>query len=142
MTHGPVDFVVIRFPGNNFTGEIVTELKTLVDSGIVRILDLIFVAKHENGDIDIIELTDLDDSVAVAFDEFVGDISGLFSESDVLAIAEGMSPNNSAGLILYENVWASAFAQAVRNANGEVLLAERIPRIVIEELEAELPALA
>jgi hypothetical protein len=80
-------------------------------------------------------LADLDDVVASVFGEFVGDIEAFFSDEDVEALAKEMAPNNSAGRILYENVWARAFAQAVRKANGEVLLAERIPRAVIEELE-------
>lgn len=135
MGHGPVDLVVVRFPDNNFTGEITRELKALVDTGTVRVLDLMFVTKDAEGNFSVVELTDLDDAVAAAFDEFVGDIEAFFSEEDVQAIADGMAPNSSAGLILYENTWATAFAQAVRNANGEVLLAERVPRAVIEALE-------
>jgi hypothetical protein len=136
MSHGPVDLLVVRFPDSNFTGEVMAEMKALVDAGTLRILDLIFVTKNDAGDLDVIELTDLEDVVASTFDAFVGDLEGLFSSEDIEALAAGLAPNASAGLALYENVWALKFAQAVRDANGEVLLAERIPRAVIEELEA------
>jgi hypothetical protein len=137
MAHGPIDLLVVRFPDNNFTGEITTELKALVDAGTVRILDIMFVTRDAAGTIDLIELTDLDDTVAVAFDAFVGDIEAFLAEEDVQTLGAGLAPNSSAALLLYENTWAMDFAQAVRNANGEVLLAERIPRSVIEALEAE-----
>lgn len=135
MTHGPVDMLLVRFPDNNFSGEIAAELKALVDANIVRILDLMFVTKSADGELDIVELTDLDDIVASVFNEFVGDVEEFFSDEDVLVLASGLEPNSSAGLILYENVWAMNFAQAIRNANGEVLISERIPRVVIEDLE-------
>ncbi len=135
MRHGPVDLLVVRFPGNKFTGEITEELRNLVDAGTVTILDLIFVAKSAGGDLEVVELSDLDDVVGATFDAFVGDIEAFFSEDDVQVLADGMAPNSSAALVVYENTWANRFAQAVRNANGEVLIAERIPRAVIETLE-------
>ncbi len=135
MSHGPVDLLVVKFPDNTFTGEITEELKNLVDAGTVKILDLIFVRKSAEGTVEAVELSDLDDVVGTTFDAFVGDIQAFFSEEDVRALGDGMEPNSSAALVVYENTWANRFAQAVRNANGEVLIAERIPRAVIETLE-------
>lgn len=140
MTHGPVDLLVVRFPDNNFTGEITEELKSLVDAGTVKILDLMFVRKSAEGSVEVVELSDLDDVVGATFDSFVGDIQAFFSEEDVQALADAMEPNSSGALVVYENTWAKRFAQAVRNANGEVLIAERIPRAVIETLEQYDPA--
>lgn len=135
MSHGPIDLLVVRFPDNNFTGEITEELKNLVDAGTVKILDLMFVSKDSDDLVEVVELSDLDDVVGATFDAFVGDIQAFFSAEDVQVLADGMAPNSSAALVVYENTWASQFAEAVRNANGEVLLAERIPRAVIEALE-------
>jgi uncharacterized membrane protein len=142
MDYGPVDLLVIRFPDNTFTGEIVEELKALVDSDTVRVMDLIFVTRSRDGAIEKIELTDLDDAVAVLFDAFIGELEGLFSSEDAQVIGSSLKPDTSAALLLYENVWARKFASAVARVNGEVLVAERIPRAVIQEMraEAETPA--
>ncbi len=136
MSHGPIDLLIVRFPDiNHLTGEITDALKDLVDSNTVRVLDIVYVVKSTDDEFSVVELTDMDDVVAAEFDAFVGDIEAFFSEDDIAAIAEGMPTNSSAALVLYENTWAINFAAAVRNANGEVLLAERIPRAVIEALE-------
>ena len=135
MAEGPVDLLVVQFPENNFTGEIVAEMKNLVSAGTLNILDLMFVTRNAEGTIDVVELTDLEDVVAVQFDEFVGDIDGLLADADAEAIGAGLPPNSSAAMLLYENAWARNFSIAVRNADGEVLIHERIPRALFEAMD-------
>lgn len=136
MAHGPIELLVLKFPGNQFKGEIIPAMEELVDNGTVRIIDLLFVRKDGNGDLTIIEMLELDEEEREAFDPLVDDVEGLLSEEDAFILAAGLEPNSSAGLLLFENTWAARFTEAVRNANGEVILSERIPRAVIEELEA------
>jgi uncharacterized membrane protein len=142
MDYGPVDLLVVRFPKNKFTGEIVDELKALVDAGTIRVMDLIFVTKDADGNIESIELTDLDDTVAVQFDAFVDELEGLFSPEDAQVIGSNLEPDSSAGLLLYENVWARKFADAVAKVNGEVLVSERIPRAIIQEMREGVETVA
>ena len=136
MAYGPVEFVVIKFPGNQFTGEIVPALTELIDAGTVRIIDIIFVIKDANGVIGVAEIDGLGDALAAIYEPIAQTEDELLSNSDGEAIAELLEPNSSAALILFENAWAARFVQAVRNANGEVILNERIPRAVIDEVLA------
>lgn len=142
MEYGPVDLLVIRFSDNTFTGRVVDELKALVDANRVRVLDLMLVPKDRDGTITTLELSDLDDPVARQFDEFVDEIDALLAPDDALAIGDGLAPDSSAGLLLYENVWARAFASAVEEVGGEVLVSERIPRDIVKAMQAEIDATA
>jgi hypothetical protein len=135
MIYGPVELLVVKFPGNQLKGEIAPALADLVQNGTIRIIDLIFAKKDADGNLTVVEINDLTDEEFTIFDSILSDgLTGLLAEDDVTRIAERLENNSSAGLILFENVWATAFAQAVRNAAGEILLNERIPRAVIEEL--------
>jgi hypothetical protein len=114
MAIGPVELLVVRFPGNEFKGEIVPALRELVESRTIRIIDILFAHKSAAGELTLLEINDLD--------------------------AEAYGHNSSGALMLFENTWATRFADAVHNAKGEVVLNERIPRVVIEELLAAEPA--
>jgi hypothetical protein len=137
MAYGPVEMVVIKFPGNQFTGEIVPALEELVQNGLVRIIDLLFVMKEGDGTVTVLEMDALGDTIAAVFEPLAQTEDELLSQADGEYFGELLEPNSSAAMLLFENAWAARFAQAVRNANGEVLLNERIPRAVIEEVLAE-----
>jgi hypothetical protein len=137
MSLGPVELLCIKFPGNQFTGEIIPALKELVDNNTIRVIDVLFLQKDATGGIAFHELDALDDAVYDAFDSLVTEVSGLLSESDGLRLAGMLEPNSSAALMLFENTWATRFRDAIVNAQGQVLLNERIPRSVIETLIAE-----
>ena len=140
MSLGPVEMLLVKFPGNQFTGEIVPALQELVDNNTVRILDLLFLKKDADGSLTIIEVDEVDeDEVYDAFDPLVPEVNGFLSESDAITLAESLEANSSAALLLFENVWATRFRDAIVNANGQVLLSERIPHRVIEALSAEQP---
>jgi hypothetical protein len=132
MPLGPVEYILIAFPGNKFNGEIVPALKELVDSGTIHIIDLLFIKKDAAGNILAVELGNADTDEAAPFDELDGEVSDLLSMEDIELAAAELPPNSSAGLIVWENVWAARFAEAVRNANGHVIANERIPHAVIE----------
>lgn len=136
MALGPIEMLVVKFPGNQFTGEIAPALAELVDAGTIRVIDFVFIMKDADGTLTSVELADLPDDAASAFAPVVDDVSGMLSEDDIRDLGGLLDPNSSAGLMLFENAWAAKFAQAVRNANGEVVLSERIPRQVIEEIAA------
>jgi hypothetical protein len=140
MSLGPVEFLALKFPGNRFRGEIAPALQDLVKSNTVRVIDLLFVQKASDGAVLVIELADLGGEDFRAFEAVVSDVSGLLSHDDARLIAEALEPNSSAALLLFENVWATGFANAVANASGEIILNERIPRAMVQEMLTSEPA--
>ena len=133
---GPIELLVVRFPGNRFSGEIVPALAELVESGTIRIIDIAFAIKGGDGQLRLLELDELDPDVLGLFDPIVSDVTGLLSEEDERRLAGALENNSSAALMLFENTWATRFADAVRNAHGEVVVNERIPHVIIDELLA------
>jgi hypothetical protein len=129
---GPVDYLIVAFPGNRFQGEIAPALADLVDAGTIRIIDLAFVSKDENGDIGAFELTDLDPEVREGLENLGVEVTGLFNEDDLMAAAEELDPDSSAALLVWENVWAKGVAQAMRDAGGEIFDFGRLPHEVVQ----------
>ena len=138
MTIGPVEYIIVGFPGNKFSGEIAPELVALVESGTVRILDLIFIGKDADGSVVAFEIDELD--AVAGFDRLDGDVGGLISPADIEYAAAALEPNSSAALLIWEDVWATRFAEAVRSANGIVLEGARIPHELIAPALADLAA--
>jgi uncharacterized membrane protein len=129
---GPVDYAIIAFPGNRFTGAIAPALADLVESGTVRIIDAAFVMRDDAGVVSGFELTELDPEIQAAFATAGVEVSGLFNEEDLMAAGEELEPNSSALLLVWENIWARTVAQAVRGAGGELLDFGRIPHDVVQ----------
>ena len=129
---GPVDLVLLGFPGNQFTGDIAPALRDLVSSGTVRILDLVFITKDADGNVAGVELSDLGEAGA-AFEDVDGEINELLTDEDIDAAGEELAPDSSAALLMFENTWAGRLATAIREANGEVVAYERIPRDALDE---------
>jgi len=128
---GPVEYMIVAFPGNKFRGEIAPALADLVESGTIRIIDLAFVGKDADGDVVAFELSDLDPDVQESIDKLGPETGGLLNEEDLMAAAEELDPNTSAALLVWEDVWAARVAQAIRNADGVVLDIERVPHDVV-----------
>jgi hypothetical protein len=137
MTIGPVEYIVVGFPGNKFNGEIAPELIALVASGTVRILDLIFIGKDADGSVVSFEIDELDD--VASFDDLDGEVGGLISPADVEFVASQLEPNSSAALLLWEDLWAAPFAQAVRDSGGVLIDGGRVPHDLIEPALSALP---
>jgi hypothetical protein len=143
MAIGPVEILVVKFPGNQFRGEIVPALKELVEGGTIRVIDILFVNKDENGTVEMVDINDLDDDDFAQFDPIVQDVTGMLTEEDVQYFSAALGPNSSMAMLLFENTWATKFRDAVLNAKGEMVLNERIPKQVIDDmLEAQEAASA
>ncbi|GHE38602.1 hypothetical protein EDE04_0692 [Streptomyces sp. 2132.2] len=132
---GPVDYAVIEFPGNRMTGEGLPMLVDLVDRGIIRIFDLVFVRKDLDGSVTAVELQDFGDEVDLSV--FEGASSGLLDQSDIDDAGTALEPGNSAGIIVYENTWAAPFARELRRGGAQLVAAGRIPvQALLASLEA------
>ena len=135
---GPVDYLVVEFPGSNFTGEILPELAALVENGTVRVLDLVLITKDADGSYEAFEMTDVDPSLLGELRDLERELADLLSEDDVVAVSQAMEPGSTAALLVYENAWAAPFASAVRRAGGQLIANGRIPvQALLATLEDE-----
>ena len=124
---GPIDYLVVEFPGSKLTGEGFPILVDLVDRGIIRILDLVFVQKAKDGSIAGLAITDLDHDGQLDLAVFEGARSGLLGEDEIQEAGGALAPGSSAGILVYENTWAGPFAAAMRRSGAEVVASGRIP---------------
>jgi uncharacterized membrane protein len=133
---GPVELLFVEFPGNQFTGEIIPELTQLVEQGTIRVIDLVFVAKDADGNSVGIALEDLPGDAKNAFSKLVTELAELIAEEDVDDLAEGLEPNSSAAILLFEHTWAIPFRDAIVGSGGRLIA--RLP--ITEEALAEIAA--
>ena len=133
---GPIDYLVIEWPGKQPTGEAAPIVVDLVEKGIIRVLDLAFVTKDEDGNTAGVEVAEVADQVE-EMRVFVGASSGLIGDDDLETAAEALEPGTSAALLVYENRWAAPFAAAVRRSGGQLVANGRIP---VQAIEAALEA--
>ena len=134
---GPIDYIVVEFPGSKMNGEAFPHLVDLVDRGIVRILDLVFVTKDLDGSVKGIAIADFDDDGELDLAVFEGASSGLIGDDDIEEAGGILEPGSSAGILVYENVWAGPFAAAVRRGGGQLVASGRIPiQAMLAALEA------
>jgi len=129
---GPIEILIIGFPGNKFTGEVAPALAELVESGQIRVIDLVFVTKDPAGDVVAVELSDVDKATSAAFQPYVDEPSGMLSDEDIEDIAVALEPNSSAAILLFEHLWATKFQQAVLGAGGVLIDSIRIPKEVVD----------
>jgi uncharacterized membrane protein len=132
MEIGPVDYMIVSFPGNRFTGEIAPAIAELVDGGTIRIIDIAFVGKTEDGEVMSFELMELDPDVQAGLERAGVEVGGLFNEDDLADAGDALEPGNSAALLVWENLWAAKAAQAIRDAGGELVAFERLPHDVVQ----------
>jgi hypothetical protein len=140
---GPVDYVVVEFPAGakNFTGEMAKELLALIDAGTIRVIDILILTKDENGEIDAMELSDVGELGELQALE--AELAELLAEEDVVNLAAAMDPGSTAGVLIYENVWAAPFASAARRSGGQLIANGRIPiQAIIASIEADDAAFA
>jgi len=135
---GPVDYLVVEFPAgaSNFTGEMAEELLALVDGGLVRVIDVLILTKDENGSVDAMELSDVGELGQLQALE--AELAELLAEEDVEHLAAAMEPGSTAGVLIWENLWAAPFASAARRAGGQLIANGRIPiQAIIASIEAD-----
>lgn len=139
---GPVEFILLGFEGNRFSGDITPALGELVEKGLVRLIDVAVVMKDAEGDVTVLEMQELPEDVAEAMRKLTGDVRGLMSEADLLEVAESLEPSSTVAALLVEHLWAGRFADAVRQAGGELLVSERIAGDLVDQARATLLAVA
>ena len=135
---GPIDFIVVAFPTDRMTGEAFPLLVDLVDRGIIRILDLVFLRKDEDGTVTTLTQVDLDRMKVLEAALFDGAASGLLGPDDVAEAAAALEPGTAAGVLVYENTWATPFAAALRRSGGQLVAAGHVP---VQALVAALDAI-
>jgi hypothetical protein len=136
MPLGPVQYLVIGFPGNQFNGAIAPELGKLVESGTIRILDIVFVAKDDAGDVTVIEYDEHDQ--LLLFAEIDAEVGGLANSEDIEHAGSMLEPGNSASVLVWEDTWAAPLAAAMRDSGGVALEGGRIPADLIEAAMSDL----
>ena len=124
---GPVDWIVVEFPGGRFNPEIAPHLVDLVERGMIRVLDVVLLRKDRDGSIEAHELSDLDDSEVGQLRRYEAQLAMLLGEDDVAAIADAVEPDTSAAVLVFENSWAAPFGSAVRRSGGQLVASGRIP---------------
>jgi Family of unknown function (DUF6325) len=135
---GPVDYIVVEFPAgaSNFTGEMADELLRLVDTGIIRVIDVLILTKDEDGTVDAIELSDVPELGELEAVE--AQLAELLAAEDVEHLAAAMDPGSTAGVLIWENLWAAPFASAARRSGGQLIATGRIPiQAIIASIEAD-----
>lgn len=132
MVYGPVEYMVVAFPGNRFNGEIAPALADLVESGTINLLDLAFIHKDPAGEVTILEAEQEPDEVFQAFEALTADEGGIISDADMREIGEKLDPDSSALIVVWEDLWAARFATAARDAGGVLIDLQRIPADLVE----------
>jgi len=135
---GPIDYVVVEFPAGaaNFTGEMASELVKLVDAGTIRVVDILILTKNDDGTVDAMELSDIEELGELQALE--ADLAELLAADDVVNLAAAIDPGSTAGVLIYENLWAAPFASAARRSGGQLIANGRIPiQAIIASIEAD-----
>ena len=135
---GPVDYIVVEFPAgaSNFTGEMADELIALVEAGTIRIIDVLILTKNEDGTVDAMELSEIEQLGPLQAVE--AQLAELLAEEDVVDLAAAMDPGSTAGVLVWENLWAAPFASAARRSGGQLIANGRIPiQAIIASIEAD-----
>ena len=140
MTIGPLEFVVIGCKGNQFTSEIVPELNSIQEKGLIRVVDLFFVRKDVNGTVTVLEVNDLNDEELAAFDPIKEDLMGFLTPEDIVLLTETIPPDTSAVIVLLEHAWIVKLTEGLNGAGAVLLAGGMVPQASMEQLEAELEA--
>jgi uncharacterized protein DUF6325 len=135
---GPVDYVIVEFPAgkSNFTGEMADELVRLVEAGTIRVIDVLILTKNEDGTVDAMELSEIEELGPLRAIET--ELAELLAADDVEHLAAALDPGSTAGVLIWENLWAAPFASAARRSGGQLIATGRIPiQAIIASIEAD-----
>jgi Family of unknown function (DUF6325) len=135
---GPVDWIVVEFPGSRFNGQIAPVLLDLVERDLIRVLDLLVLKKDADGSLEAFELSDLDEGEIGELRTYESELAMLLSEEDVTSLAAAIEPGSSAAVLIWENIWAAPFASTVRRSGGQLVASGRIPiQALLAAVEAD-----
>jgi Family of unknown function (DUF6325) len=140
MTIGPLEFVVIRCKGHQFTRELVPELNSIQEKGLIRVVDLFFARKDANGTVTVLEVHDLNDEELEAFAPLKEDLMGLLTHEDISLLTQVIPPDTSAVIVLLEHMWIVKLTEGLKRADAVLLAGGMVPQAAMEQLEAELNA--
>jgi uncharacterized membrane protein len=140
MTIGPLEFIVIGCKGHQFTSEIVPELNSIQQKGLIRVVDLSFVRKDSNGTVSVLEVHDLKDEELALFDPIKEDLMGFLTPEDIARLTSVIPPDTSAVIVLLEHMWIVKLSEGLNRANAVLLAGGMVPPAAVEQLEAELKA--
>jgi len=129
----PVEYLVVEFPGNKFKGEIIPALEDLVAKSVIEVIDLVLIKKDQDGVVTSFEVDDLEEADASLFGPVANNVLGLMSAEDIQQIGDALSPNSSAGVLVFEDAWADRLLETIQNAEGIVLALDRISMDKAEE---------
>jgi hypothetical protein len=142
MALGPIELLVIGFPGNRFTGGILPEIERLIDDGVITIVDALLIYKDDDGDVEIVELDQVDAGQDVAaLNKFLDESNGLISDEDMEGFADALEPGSSAAALAFEHTWFKPLRDELVDSGGILLANMRIPGLVVDEVLAAVAAL-
>jgi hypothetical protein len=137
MSYGPVELVVLRFEDPNFEGEVLREIQNVVDNGTIAVIDILLAVRLGHDPVRVLEISELEDPVLQRWEPVVTDIGGLLTADDAEQLSADLGPDSAVALLLFEHRWVAPIADAIERAGGSVVMTERIPRSIVEQLVAE-----
>ena len=140
MSYGPVELVVLKFDGTNFEGEVLREIQKVVDAGTIVVIDILLAVRLGDDPVRVIEVQELEDPILQRWEPIITDGGNLLTTDDAERLSADLEPDSAVALLLFEHRWVAPLADAIERAGGSVVLTERIPRAVIQELVAEIAA--
>ena len=142
MSYGPVELVVLKFDGTNFEGEVLREIQKVVDAGTIVVIDILLAVRIGDDPVRVVEVQELEDPILQRWEPIITDAGNLLTADDAERLSSDLEPDSAVALLMFEHRWVAPIADAIENAGGRVVLTERIPRTVIDELVAEIAAQA
>jgi hypothetical protein len=140
MSYGPVELVVLKFDGNNFEGEVLREIQKVVDAGTIVVIDILLAVRVGEDPVRVLEIQELEDPILQRWEPIITDAGNLLTADDAERLSADLEPDSAIALLMFEHRWVAPIADAIENAGGSVLMTERIPRAIIEQLVAEIGA--
>ena len=140
MSYGPVELVVLRFDGTDFEGDVLREIQKVVDNGTIVVIDILLAVRIGDDPVRVIEVQELEDPILQRWEPIITDAGNLLTADDAERLSADLAPDSAVALLMFEHRWVAGVADAIERAGGRVLMTERIPRAVIDQLVAEIAA--
>ena len=140
MSYGPIELVVLKFEGTNFEGEVLREIQKVVDAGTIVVIDILLAVRFGDDPVRVIEIQELEDPILQRWEPIITDAGGLLTADDAERLSADLGPDAAVALLIFEHRWVAGVADAIERAGGSVVMTERIPRVVIDQLVADIAA--
>jgi len=140
MSYGPVELVVLKFDGTNFEGEVLREIQKVVDNGTISVIDILLAVRLGDDPVRVLEVQELEDPILQRWEPIITDAGNLLTADDAERLSADLAPDSAVALLMFEHRWVAPIADAIERAGGSVVLTERIPRTVVEQLVADMAA--